>query len=560
MLFRRAILASSLVWLITNAPAIAQQAPPGWKFERNGPVLSFTPQDLQAGEHYQVAIFPHVKLSQGQQITNLAATFADNDLPTIGQLSGKQYDAQSSTPNVASVARTYKSSDAAGELRLALYFAITIDQEQVRMMRLTTTMRPEVANRYKAYTAKFVEGLTIAEKNAAVQSGRGVNIEWIPEPPTGMKAGGPIVAGIYEGNGVNPENDIITRFRLYLYENGEYRLLAKTGGELEAETYRYSPITGKLDLSVSRNLYNSNPKYSKDNFCLFVKDQAGKPVVYAESYRLTTTLRYTGPIDRPSPQQEKQTKAALEAERRRYKFVTPPGQGVQATQIEGIWHFVEFKMDPILGNRQNDEVYLLLKDGSIRDGIPVVPDELDAPLSKRREPAVWGQWKRNGAQILVAWPDRPNHFEPLKGRMAVPGKKGERIAGRFGSSSTTGNMITGGSVHFWGVTFAPDGRFTRDSRGQFSSGSLAQTMNDFVSTTTYDDEGAVSSTSAPGVVATSTRKQPKGSHKSGTYEIDGYTITLKRDDGVSERQVFFFENPNKDSLFMDGASLARDKK
>jgi len=179
---------------------------------------------------------------------------------------------------------------------------------------------------------------------------------------------------------------------------------------------------------------------------------------------------------------------------------------------------------------------------------------LDVPLSRRTEPQTWGRWRRQGPQILVAWPDAPGRFVPLKGEPAIPARPGERLSGRFGAGESSGGMGFGGSYRLWGVTFTSAGRFLKDGRGGSSSGSLGATMNGFSADTMYDDEGASTSVVSPGaVVAAGTRKP--GGHRGGTYSLSGYVLTLRYDDGRVVRLPFFFESATRDLIFFEGASM-----
>ncbi len=204
-----------------------------------------------------------------------------------------------------------------------------------------------------------------------------------------------------------------------------------------------------------------------------------------------------------------------------------------------------------------DETYLLLKDGTLKDGLPVAPDEMDASLSRRREPVKWGRWRKQRTQVLAAWPDRPNHYEALVGTMAIAGKPGERLSGRYAAGSTTGSSLMGGSYRIWGVTFTPDGRFKKDNRGGSSSGTFGQTMNDFSVDTAYNDEGSVTSFSTPSTVGYARRKT-KGSNRAGTYTISGYTLVLHYDNGRVARLPFFFASEKRKQLFFDGDMLSLD--
>lgn len=141
--------------------------------------------------------------------------------------------------------------------------------------------------------------------------------------------------------------------------------------------------------------------------------------------------------------------AAL-AEARRYKHVLAPGKGVKPDQIAGIVH-----------SPRTDDVYLLLRDGTIYHGLPVVPDQMDVALSRRREPRKWGRWRKQQGQYLASWSGAP--FKPLLGQLALASPPGLRLQGRWGTGSASGDFISGSSYRLWGVTFTKGGRLKKTS-------------------------------------------------------------------------------------------------
>ena len=528
--------------------------PSGWKTEAVGTNAVMTPPGLAPGEFFQITVFPRTSQS-GAVITDFLDGFADRDAAALGKLVGAQEPAAAKNHAAAAVSRNFTT--ASGAARAALYVAISADGENVRVVRQVSSASAEVMKRYQPQMSAIVKYLAAHEKTDAVASGRGLQAEKLPMTPDGMTPGGKIVPGIYAGNAVySNDGKIGDRFRLYLYASGEFSLCNDKGVEVEfgADDYKYDPITGLL--SVGRTFEMNNDRFDPDeNFCLYGRGADGKPYLHASSYRgygwRTTILHYAGPLDRPSPKQLEAQKAAADAEARRYKFVTAPGKGVQTAQIARVLHNQISNLD---NGPDKNEVYLLLKDGTIHDGLPVPPDELDAPLSRRWEPEKWGHWRRQGAQYLASWPDQPNHFEPLKGEIVLPAKTGERLAGRFATGSTSGSTLLGGSWSIWGVKFSPGARFQKDSRGGSSSGTMGQTMNDFSVDTVSDDDGSTTSFSTPSTVGFAKRKKT-GGHRGGTYSLSGYTLTLHYDDGRTARLPFFFTSARRDGLYFEGSQM-----
>ena len=551
------ILTTSLLLLTAGAPrmAPAQTAPPGWQSAAVGGRAVFTPPDLGPSEFYQVTVYPPAPLA-GMPLTGFVDGVAARETAVLGKESAVPIPAKANNPSAATATHTFTTPQ--GRTRVAVFTALSLDGENARVVGIVLS-DIGVLRRYLPQQTAMIADVLRQEK--ATQTPRAMTPRAMtPRGMTpGMTPGGKVVPGIYAGNAVySNDGKIANQFRVYLYDGGECQVCNARGEELRfgADAYSYDPVTGRMDIGNTLDLNNSvlGPD---DGFCLYGRDADGKPCLYARSDRgyayLTTALHYVGPTDRPSPKQREAAKAAAEAEAKRYKYVLAPGKGVQPAQIAGVFHLYKFRynLSPI------DESYLLLKDGTVHDGLPVPPDELDVSLSRRREPEKWGKWRRQGAAIEAAWPDQSNHFAPLQGEMAALATIGERLSGRYGTGETIGSMVTGGSYRLWGVTFTPDGRFLKDGRGGTSSGSLGTTMNGVSADTVYDDEGSATVISAPAVGGGVTRKKP-GGHRAGAYSVSGYTLTLHYDDGRVARLPFFFETAKRDQIYFEGATLGLD--
>lgn len=559
---RKPILLLLCAFLLTvvgmRPPQVSAQAEPsGWKTEAVGKNAVMTPPDLAPGEFYQIVVFP--RQSQGKAvITDFLDAFANKDVAGRGKVQGQPAPASAKNHTLAMITRVFVTAQ--GAVRVALYLAISMDGENARVVGIVSS-GSDLLTRYQDQQGAVLKYVVTKEKADAEASGRGLALEKLPTTPEGMTPGGKIVPGIYAGNAVySDDGKIRDRFRLYLYASGEFLLCDAAGEKVEFGDgdYFYDSITGKMAIGRTFSL-NNNSFDPNDKFCLYGRGADGKPYLHARDNRgfgyLTTILRYVGPLDRPSPKQAEAQKAAAEAEAKRYKFVTAPGKGVQAAQIAGVLYHQTLNQGD--GVSSKDETYLLLKDGTIHDGLPVPPDEMDVSLSRRREPEKWGRWRRQGAAYVAAWPDQPNHFEPLQGEMALPARRGERLAGRFGTGSTSGSMITGGGWNLWGVTFQPGERFLKNRRGGYSSGSLGQTMNGFSADTVYDDEGASTLAISPGASVSTSSKKP-GGHRGGTYSLSGYTLTLRYDDGRVAHLPFFFTSAKRNGIYFEGTNMTLD--
>jgi hypothetical protein len=379
-----------------------------------------------------------------------------------------------------------------------------------------------------------------------------------PDPTSkrGLSVGGELQPGVYAGT------------QLYGNEvSHHYRIFDDRGRQINSSVrlgYAYDRRTGMLDLESGLQFAMSNNRSNpKDDLCLFGRDAGGKPFVFARSNRgfryATTTLPYVGPVDRPSPADEEAQKARAEAEAKRYKLVVPPGQGIKPSQIAGILfhqNVNQFYNGSGLSFSRTYDLYLLLNDDTVYNGLPVAPDEMDVSRSRRQEPEKWGHWKRAGNTYLAAWPDAPDRFKPIQGDLVKPGAKGMKLSGRFAAGETSGSML-GSSYRLWGVTFTPDGRFIKNDSGGYGSSPASQNAGMPNINSVHDDRGASTSVSGKNFVIQTGKQQRPGRDRSGAYSVDGYVLTLRYDDGQVVRQPFFFHGA--DELWFEGAMLGASR-
>ena len=234
-------------------------------------------------------------------------------------------------------------------------------------------------------------------------------------------------------------------------------------------------------------------------------------------------------------------------------------KGVLDEEIEAVVFTTHTRM---AGTLQLEEyAYLLMKDGRVMDGLPVAPAAFDVAASRSREPDRWGWWKEEGDEFSFAWPVRPQDFRQPKGSMAVgkPIAKGKRLAGTWKTASTSGNPILGySSVQFWGVHFHKDGRFEKFRHGMSQSGGDLSPFDSLI-TTAWNDEGASTSISSPMLAGGTTRKYKNPeTDRQGTYEFDGYTLTL-RFDSRRVQHLATFANVDLSAIWFEGNNLRRKK-
>ena len=250
--------------------------------------------------------------------------------------------------------------------------------------------------------------------------------------------------------------------------------------------------------------------------------------------------------------------AAAQAEAPRYPFVVAPGKGVAVSQIALVLHHSEMNLNPMGGSSISTEEYLLLRDGTVHAGLPVPPDQLNLAASRRGEPEKWGKWRRKGKGFEVSWAGKV--WEELDGERVEPGAPQTRLSGRFGTGSG-GSGVGMSSYAFWGVTFDASGRFRKDSRGGTSSGFSpgAQAAGMPSVSSAYDDNGSSTIVTGPGVAVQSERKKNPNGDREGTYAINGYTLTLRYDNGQAARWPFFFYGAKRQGVWFEDSLLFRDE-
>ncbi len=383
-------------------------------------------------------------------------------------------------------------------------------------------------------------------------------------------AGGRLMPGMYVGQQVESDTrKVVGELTLWLYGSGEFRQIWKgRPNDAREDDFAYDPATGRIDLSYGSlmNIQNSRIAPNVD-FAVFGRTLDGTPLIYAENDRgfhtVVTVLAYAGPNDRASPTAMQAAAAAAEAEAARYKHVVAAGQGVQDAQIAGIVMHSELHRTMGLSMQQGVSttlsLYLMLTDGTIHDGLPVPPDELDVSTSRRREPQTWGRWRRSGAGVEVEWKVTPGVWKPLEGEAMVKPRATDVLRGRFsGGESQAGGDV--GSFSLYGVSFGAAQRFETDSRGGTGTGGFTQTMSGTSVQTTRDDEGSVTSATTPGAVVSSERRARDGA-RVGTYRITGWNLEARYDDGRVVRQPFFFLDEKRDAIYWQGkvVSLSTDR-
>ena len=175
---------------------------------------------------------------------------------------------------------------------------------------------------------------------------------------------------------------------------------------------------------------------------------------------------------------------ALSISTRNYPFAGAAGTGVPLTQIATL----------LYAPLESSEVFVLFKDGSFHEDLPVALEEWNAGASRRADPASWGQWKNS---------EEPGEFElsyaaddvvTISATKIKPAKSGMVLVGSYAVEGQNGAAI-GEQIEFTG--------------------------NKFV-----------------------LRRQ--GQETSGIYRVENYSVILNYEDGRIEHRPFFVVPPEED--------------
>ena len=517
-------------------------APTNWKIQPRKGAKTFTPSDLKAGEIFSVTIYDSAPLdgkTPGEFLRASAGTVGTKPGQLVAPLQMGAGDGRSALGS-----GVYRGPN--GTQLVAAFNAFSLDGGKNVSIARTLTSSDAVFFRYKSSYEALLGALAERAKTEA-----GDNFVRVPQiVAQKMKPGGDLVPGVYAGDQLQ-KGQLINRFRLHVFSNGEYRLCGEddkdiqTGGSSERiGEVSYNRVTGQLGIDSRFDLDNGYDY----QFCFYGRDAAGKPIIFSRNTVSgnVSELRYVGAnTKRLAPKAEKARQAAIEDEAKRYKFVTSPGKGVKDAQIQAVVH--DYQM--ITGDDVTDEAYLLLRDGTVHKGLPVAPDELDVASSRKGEPKAWGRWTRKGEKYRVSWQNKP--FEDLPGNPVLPGSAQMRLEGRF--SAVRASMYW---HQFWGVTFGKDGRFSKDRRGGVTTGNtpIEGGLTPRVDST-WDDGGSGTTVSGGGIGASTVQKNNSNGAREGTYSINGYTLTLRYDNGQIARLPFFFRDAKREMLWFEFNTL-----
>jgi hypothetical protein len=106
-----------------------------------------------------------------------------------------------------------------------------------------------------------------------------------------------------------------------------------------------------------------------------------------------------------------------------------------------------------------------------------------------------------------------------------------------------------------GVTFGADGRFEKFHSGSMTAGG-PMNGSEAMSSARFDDQGVVTSSTAPNVAIGSQSKKADRGDRTGTYRVEGYALELHYDDGTKVRRPFFTDGSVK-QVWFEGGLLRR---
>jgi hypothetical protein len=551
------IILGFLISLLTPTICLAGPAPdyPGWirSFDSKKQAIVYRPQP-SSGADILVKIYPS-KLLENQGVDQWLLNKLTHSKSPQGKWTGDP-SVTRYTANLASGRRQFIKKNRAKASLDAI--AVSVDRQYVRLgVAIYTEEKKNKA--YIKQGVKILSGLTKIEKADALEQQRGLDLEKSPPKVKGIKTGGiPIKPGRYVGAKTTRENEILSRFEVMLYANGEYEFL----GSKETGLYVYSAATGRLDLEddLSNNTYRPH-----EEFCVYgINQKNDKPMIYAEEgvlSRYSIRLLWTNPPDRLSPSKREIAKKMADEEKNRYKYITNPGDGIKPEQIEAVLYTSDISM---AGGQTSlyAEAYVLMKDGRVMDGMPVAPNVLDVAKSRSREPDRWGWWKHDGERYRFSWNvDRKNYTVPRGDQIvAKPIAAGTKLDGTWKGSSTFSSLDVS-ITNFWGVHLTKEGRFEKFSNslaqggGEMSGGAIQPLVTAY-----KDDEGSSVSVIGSNIGGgTSTKNNRPGSDRKGWYEFDGYNLILKFDNGKIKRLLTFTTDTQTNTIWFEDDPLLRKK-
>lgn len=235
------------------------------------------------------------------------------------------------------------------------------------------------------------------------------------------------------------------------------------------------------------------------------------------------------------------------------------GKSLAAAQIETI---VSSFYEGYVGTQftLTETNYLVLKDGTVRSGLPNVgPGDFDVAADRAQFPNKWGQWQKSAGGYVFRFAGDKSFAAPRGASVRGPAKPGLKLDNHYQTAS--GYQIIGGagSFNFSNLTLRGDGRFTRSNHG-FTGGTVGVGGNAVTAGTTWDDKGSVTTVTGEGAAMRgggTTRNGTTDADLQGTYRINGYELELLFESGRRESHFFFVSTDQRMIGLDDGTMIVR---
>lgn len=275
-----------------------------------------------------------------------------------------------------------------------------------------------------------------------------------------------------------------------------------------AELHADTALAAKLDRSAQQIVAVARNKGAND--CTAAASLTKLPD--AQFGRLTPSrpAPVTPPPQNPAPDLSTPVPAATLAQIDSFAFATRPKMGLGG--------FIALDIYPVV----------LFKSGEVLTDVRGLRFAGGLAAHRAAHPGAWSRWRRDGEQLQMLkageWAKLP--FNKTYARLSPE----LRLAGRYRSTSGTGNVAAGGQQS---VTVVDEYRFSAD-------GSVVRS-------------GAVGSTAQAGDTSVATRGGP--GTRAGRYRVDGLLLRIDYDDGEREQRVLITD-PEKPggALWLDGES------
>jgi hypothetical protein len=165
-----------------------------------------------------------------------------------------------------------------------------------------------------------------------------------------------------------------------------------------------------------------------------------------------------------------------------YPFIAAAGAGVSVNQIANV----------LYAPLESSEVFVLFKDGSFHENLPVALEQWNMAASRSKDPGSWGKWKAAEDAGDFEMQYSTDDVVTISATKIKPAKGGMLIDGSFAKATAAADNED--TVRFAGNRFEIVRNGTKDG---------------------------------------------------GTYRVDGYSIVLTHDDGRIEHQPFFIVPPEE---------------